>query len=155
MLGAVTVTVALPLCPSLIAVIVTAPTATPVTSPLLTIAIPGALDVHVIERPGSGLPFASRGVAVSTATWPIATLADAGLTVTEATGGGVHGPRATLQTVSLPPVVLRPRLLSALTPACSVRKTKPLASSCSGAGGGDIGAVAVRRDVDIQPEVVG
>ncbi len=62
----VTVTVAVPLCPSLVAVIVAEPAATPVTSPVpLTVATPGALLAQAIARPLSGFPLASRGVAVS------------------------------------------------------------------------------------------
>src|SRR5207302_686084 len=84
----VTVTLAVPLCPSLVAVIVTGPPApTPVTSPLpFTLAIALLLDCQVITRPVNGLPFASRGVAVSCTVCPCSTLTEAGLTVTEATG---------------------------------------------------------------------
>src|SRR4029077_2295124 len=90
-LAALTVTAAVPLCPSLVAVIVTGPpVATPVTSPLpFTLAIALLLDCHVIVRPVNGLPFASFGVAVSCTVPPIATLAVAGVTVTDATGTGV------------------------------------------------------------------
>src|SRR5256884_533068 len=84
----VTVTLAVPLCPSLVAVIVTGPPRpTPVTSPLpFTLAIALLLDCQVITRPVNGLPFASRGVAVSCTVCPCSTLTEAGLTVTEATG---------------------------------------------------------------------
>ena len=55
--GVVTVTVAVPLCPSLVAVIVADPTATPVTSPVpLTVATPVALLTHVTTRPVNALP---------------------------------------------------------------------------------------------------
>ena len=84
-----TVTAELPLFPSLVAVIVAEPTATPVTSPLVeTVATAEALVVHVTVRPPSGLPLASSGVAVSCTVVPTCTLAGAGLTVTEATGTG-------------------------------------------------------------------
>src|SRR3989442_8273384 len=64
--GAETVSAAVPLCPSLVAVIVAAPAATPVTSPLpLTAAPAGLPEAHVTVRPVSGLPPASFGVAVS------------------------------------------------------------------------------------------
>src|SRR5437667_167645 len=77
----------LPLCPSDVAVIVAAPPATPLTSPLpLTVATPGLLLAQVTVRPLSGFPFASLGVTVRCTVWPAGTDADAGLTVTDATG---------------------------------------------------------------------
>jgi len=90
-LGGVTVMADVPLWPSLVAVIVTGPPgATPVTSPLpFTLAIVALLDCQVIVRPVNGLPFAPLGVAASCNVLPTATLPDAGLTVTEATGTGV------------------------------------------------------------------
>src|SRR6184192_802118 len=86
--ASVTVTLAVPLCPSLVAVSVTGPpAATPLTSPLpFTLAIALLLDCQVITRPVNGLPLASRGVAVSCTVCPCSTLTEAGLTVTEATG---------------------------------------------------------------------
>jgi hypothetical protein len=85
--GCVTVTVAVPLCPSLVAVIVAVPAATPVTSPLpLTVATADALVAQVTTRPVSAFPTESRGVAVSCTVAPTPTLAVAGLTVTVATG---------------------------------------------------------------------
>src|SRR5882762_8293967 len=86
-LGGVTVTVALPLRPSLVAVIVAGPTTSPLTSPIaLTPAIVGLLELHVTTRPDSRLPPASRRVVVNCWTDPTATLALAGLSVTVATG---------------------------------------------------------------------
>src|SRR5881628_2634559 len=84
----VTVTLAVPLCPSLVAVSVTGPpAATPLTSPLpFTLAIALLLDCQLIARPVKGLPLASRGVAVSCTVPVIATFAELGVTVTEATG---------------------------------------------------------------------
>src|SRR6266540_2609861 len=63
----VTVTAALPLWPSLVAVIVAEPAATPETSPLLefTVATEVLLLAHVTTRPDNGVPAASLGVAVS------------------------------------------------------------------------------------------
>jgi len=86
--ASVTVTLAVPLCPSLVAVIVTGPpAATPLTSPLpFTLAIALVLDCQVMTRPVNGVPFASRSVAVSCTVCPCSTLTEAGLTVTEATG---------------------------------------------------------------------
>jgi len=52
--------------PSLVAVRVAEPAVAPVTSPLpSTEAIAGLFVVHVTARPLTGLPFASRAVAVS------------------------------------------------------------------------------------------
>src|SRR5437867_486115 len=66
-----TVIVAVPLCPSLVAVIVAAPAATPVTTPPpLTVATAVLLLAQVTVRPPTGLPLASRVVAVSCAVWP-------------------------------------------------------------------------------------
>src|SRR5256885_815022 len=64
--GPVTVTVAVALCPSLVAVIVAEPAATPVTSPLpLTVATDVLPLLHVTTRPDNVLPLASFVVAVS------------------------------------------------------------------------------------------
>jgi len=83
----VTVILAVPLCPSLVAVIVAAPVATAVTSPVeFTLAVAVLLLDQLMVRPESGLPFASFGVAVSCTVCPTCTLADAGLTATDATG---------------------------------------------------------------------
>src|SRR5437016_5712704 len=85
--GGVTVMAAVPLCPSLMAVIVAEPATTPLTSPLeLTVATAVLLLDHAIGRPDSGLPAASFGVAVSWSALPAGTLAELGLTVTDATG---------------------------------------------------------------------
>src|SRR5436853_15861 len=95
-LGAVTVILEAPLLPSLVAVIVADPVTFAVTRPLvLTVAtVVLSLD-HVVVRPASGLLLASRGVAVSCTVWPTGTLAEGGVTVTEATG--------TVVTVTLAP----------------------------------------------------
>src|SRR5437773_9367961 len=85
--GGVTVMAEVPLCPSLVAVIVAEPAATPLTSPLpLTVAADVLPLCQVTVRPTSGLPFASLGVAVSCRLLPADTVPDAGVTVTEATG---------------------------------------------------------------------
>src|SRR3989449_7042207 len=85
--AAITVTSAVPLLPSLVAVIVAVPAATPVTNPLpLTVATETLLVAHVTTRPLKGLPLASLGVAVNCTVAPTVTLAVAGLTVTDATG---------------------------------------------------------------------
>src|SRR5207245_9452371 len=66
----------------------------PVTIPLaLTLAIVPSLVVQLTGRPSRGLPFASRGVAVSCTFCPTIRLAVVGLTVTDAAG--------TLETVTV------------------------------------------------------
>src|SRR5438552_16907278 len=85
--GGVTVIADVPLCPSLVAVIVADPAATPVTSPLpLTVATAVLLLAQVTTRPLSGFPPASLGVAASCRVCPAGTLPDVGLTATDATG---------------------------------------------------------------------
>jgi hypothetical protein len=96
-----TLIAAVPVLPSLVAVIVTGPPAAmPVTSPVdETVAI-APLLVHVTSRPVSTFPAASVVVAVSCTVAPTTTIAVAGVTVTDATGtvpDGVDGP------VPLPP----------------------------------------------------
>src|SRR2546430_15558236 len=93
-LGAVTVIAAVPLWPSLVAVIVAVPPATPVASPLpLTVAAAVLLLAHVTVRPVSVFPAASLVTAASCAVPPTERVADAGLTVTNTTGasGGARG----------------------------------------------------------------
>src|SRR2546428_4633185 len=109
--GAVTVPAAVPLRPSLVAVIVTGPpAATPVTSPLAsTVATAGVPLAHVTVRPVSGLPLASCGVAVSCTVRPACTLWADGLTTTVATGVGAH------TTVTLAASLLAPGWLAAVT----------------------------------------
>src|SRR5439155_245460 len=83
----VTVMADVPICPSLVAVIVAEPAAAPVTRPLLlTVATAPLLVVQLTARPDSGLPLASLGVAVSCVVRPVDRLADAGVTLTVATG---------------------------------------------------------------------
>src|SRR3989440_7739768 len=85
--GTATVIVALPLRPSLVAVIVAEPVVTPVTSPTaLTVATAPALPLHVTVRPLSTLPLASFSTALSCSVCPAVTLPVGGLTVTAATG---------------------------------------------------------------------
>src|SRR6478672_25505 len=62
----VTVTVAVPLLPSLVAVIVAVPGATPVTTPAdVTVATAALLDVQVMTRSVTIVPFVSLTVGVS------------------------------------------------------------------------------------------
>src|SRR3989442_10605014 len=80
-----TVTAALPVFPSLVAVIVTALAATPVTSPVGdTVATAGLLDAQVTDRPESTLPTESSGVAASCTVAPTSTTAVAGAVPTQA-----------------------------------------------------------------------
>ena len=65
-LAAETVTAALPDTPPLVAVIVTAPTVSPVSSPLLlTVATAALLELQLTVCPVSTFPLASLSVAVS------------------------------------------------------------------------------------------
>src|SRR5437879_813238 len=78
---------AVSLLPSLVAVTVPVPIPRPVTRPPVdTAAVAGAPDAQATARPDSTLPAASFSVAVSGAVRPTAMLADAGLTLTDATG---------------------------------------------------------------------
>jgi hypothetical protein len=118
----VTVIAAVPLCPSLVAVMVALPAATPVTSPLAeTVAMADALLAHVTTRPESAFPLASFGVAVSCTVCPTAILADAGLTATEATGTMVT---VTVAVPLFPSLVAVRVALPAATPV-----TSPLAET--------------------------
>jgi hypothetical protein len=95
----VTVTLAAPLFPSLVAVMVADPTATPVTTPLDdTVAMPVLELAHVTARPVSTLLLASYAVAVSCTVCPTATLGAVGETVTDATGAGT----AVIVTLAVP-----------------------------------------------------
>src|SRR5437763_7630020 len=86
-LAAETVATDVPLCPSLVAVIVAVPAATPVTRPpLVTVAMPALLLVHVTVRPIRALPLASVGVADSCCTPPMLSARFAGVTLSAATG---------------------------------------------------------------------
>lgn len=88
--GASTTTAEVPDLPSLVAVIVALPPATPVTMPdVVTVATP-ELDVpHVMVRPVSTLPAESLSVALSCAFAPTASVSFFGVTVTEDTGTSV------------------------------------------------------------------
>src|SRR5438128_1689581 len=113
-LGAVTVIAAVPLWPSLVAVIVAVPPATPVASPLpLTVAAAVLLLAHVTVRPVSVFPAASLVTAASCAVPPTERVADAGLTVTDATGTFVTVTAAVPLTRPLPLTVATAVLLLA------------------------------------------
>ena len=86
-MSSTTLSIALPLSLSLIAVICTpSPSTRPVTSPVVeTVARVGASLLHVTDRPASSLPAASLTIAVNCAVWPITTPGAAGVISTEAT----------------------------------------------------------------------
>src|SRR5947199_9833321 len=89
---------AVPLCASLVAVMVAGPTVAPLTSPLpVTVATAVLLDAQVTVRPVSTLPFASLRVAVSCTVGPAGTEAGAGGAGTAARGAG-GGREATVAT---------------------------------------------------------
>src|SRR5439155_4835130 len=89
----VTVTVALPAFPSLVAVTVADPAAPAVTRPLvLTDATSMSLLAQVTGRPVSAPPAESSGTAASCSVAPTGRLAVAGVTDTEATGRGPTAP---------------------------------------------------------------
>src|SRR5690242_20210644 len=84
---AVTVTVALPVFPSALAITDVMPAATPVTTPAPeTVAIPEFNVDHATGRPVSGLPLASNAVAMNVVVAPTAMVADPGATVMAAIG---------------------------------------------------------------------
>src|SRR5512143_3147833 len=85
-----TCSVAVPLLPSLVALIVVTPAAPPVAVPLeLIVATLVMLELHVIARPVSTFPFASLVTAVNVAVWFWRIVSSGGCTVTVATGTGV------------------------------------------------------------------
>src|SRR5439155_601034 len=105
--ASVTVTVALPVLPSLVAVIVADPAVPPVTRPLvLTVATLVSLVRHVTVRPVKAPPAESFGVAVSCIVCPTRRLAVAGETVTEVTGRVVTVIAAVLLLPSLVAVIV-------------------------------------------------
>jgi hypothetical protein len=83
---AVTVNVALPATPSLVAVMFVVPVPTGVTTPeVFTVATAVFVELHAIVRPWSALPPASRVVAVAVTDWPSPTLVALNETLTDAT----------------------------------------------------------------------
>src|SRR5690349_9305437 len=96
----VTVMAAVPLFPSLVAVTVAEPAARPVTNPA---PLTGATAVSLLDQtttvPASCVPLESFAVAVSCSVCPSCTLADRGVTETEAAapGGGTGAVAVVLQ----------------------------------------------------------
>src|SRR3989475_391259 len=115
--GVVTVTFAVPLFPSLVAVIVAVPAATPVTSPFAeTVAALALLVAQLMLRPLSAVPLASLGVAVSCTVAATSSAGAAGLTLTDATGTGVT---VTVAVPLLPSLVAVIVAVPATTPVTS------------------------------------
>src|SRR5947208_11068625 len=118
--GACTVIVALPLCPSLVAVIIAEPAAAPVTTPLvLTVATEVLLLDQDTARPDSGVPFASFGVATSCTAPFTCNDAVAGLTLTDRTG--------TFATVMLAVPLCPSRVAVSVSEPSAAPVNKPLA----------------------------
>jgi hypothetical protein len=91
--GRLTVTIADPLCPSLLAMMLAVPAATAVTTPAGdTVAMPVLSDDHAIARPVRTVPLASLGVAVAVVVWPMTTGVCPSVTERVATGGGPATP---------------------------------------------------------------
>jgi hypothetical protein len=83
----VTVTLTVVVLPSLDAVTTVVPGAMPLTTPVAaTVAMAGALEDHVTNRPASGAPVESCGVATSVPDWPGPIASVPGDTLTAATG---------------------------------------------------------------------
>src|SRR2546425_501233 len=82
-----TVTAAVPLCPSLVAVMVAVPGLSALTRPVgSTVASTGALVAQVTARLRSGVPL-SLGIAASCTVAPTNAPGAAGVTITAVTGG--------------------------------------------------------------------
>ena len=113
---AVTVSTALPLCPSLVAVMVAVPVVSVVTRPLLfTVATAVLLLLHETARPASTLFDASRVVAVACVVPPAITELAASDTLTLATGTAVTVITALPLRPSLVAVIVAVPVLTALT----------------------------------------
>src|SRR5438309_8401384 len=123
----VTVMVAVPLLPSLVAVIVADPAALLVTTPLaLTAATAALLVAQVTTRPESVPPAESLVTAESCVEVPTVIVADEGVTVTEATG---TGETARVAVADWPSLVLVIVVLPADTPAA---RPPPLTVAAAG-----------------------
>jgi len=129
--GAVTVTAAVAVFPSLVAVIVALPGATAVTTPLgATVATFVLLELHVTTRPVSTLFDASRVVAVSVPVAPVCRARVVGATEMVATGAGGGAVTVTLAAALLPSlvavIVAGPGAAPVTTPACDTVATPGL-----------------------------
>src|SRR5947207_618883 len=136
----VTVMAEVPFFPSLVAVMIALPADPPVTRPLeLTVATEALLVDHVTTRPVRVAPAASFVTAVSCCVAPTTMLADAGPTITEATGTCVTVmvalavvPSLVAVTVAEPAAVAvtSPLLVTVATPGVSLDHvtTRPLSA---------------------------
>ena len=105
--GATTLKVSEPDFPSLVALITTVPDATAVTSPpVLTLAIAGFDEFHVITRPVSVLPSDDSAVATTCVDDPIVSVACGVDTATEATATGAMVINSVPDTPSLVAVIV-------------------------------------------------
>lgn len=115
--GAETVTPAVPILPSLVAVIVAEPTATAVTRPPAdTVATDVFDEAHVMVRPPNAVPVESRGVAVIVIVSPVTSDDDVGLIDTVATGAASDW--TAIFAVPLTPLVVA--VIVALPAPCAV-----------------------------------
>jgi hypothetical protein len=102
----VTVRLACPVTPSLVATIFALPAPVAVTTPVLfTVATAVFELVHVIVRPLNTLPFASFNTAVACVVCPIVRLPEPNDTLTDATGGGGTATTATVACPVTPSLV--------------------------------------------------
>jgi len=120
-----TVSVALPLLPSLVAVIWEVPTATAVTRPALeTVATPVLAELQTTARPDKTLLAESRMVALACVVCPGFRLDDTRETLTEETGATSAVPSPVTVIVALPDLPLRAAVMTAVPSATPV--TSPL-----------------------------
>jgi len=120
-----TVSDALPLFPSLVAMMLALPAVAAVIRPLVdTVATAALSDDQTMARPISGMPLASRVVAVACVACPAATEPDANITDTEATGTAVTVIEAPLFFPSLVAVICAaPGETAVMTPLCETVAT--------------------------------
>src|SRR5256885_2786371 len=124
----VTVTVDVPLFPSLVAAIVAKPAVRPVTRPFVPTAATAVLLLdQVTTRPVSVLPVESFVTAASCWVLPTLMLADAGLSVTEATG--------TLDTVIVALALLPSLAAVTVAEPTALAVTRPLSFTAAIAAG--------------------
>ena len=127
-----TVRLACPVTPSLVATMLVVPALAAVTTPLaLTLATLALLLVQVTARPDNTVPLASRKTALAWVVWPIVRPEAPSVTATVATGaggggggGGGGGPAVTV-TTACPLTASLTAMMSAVPAACDV--TTPVA----------------------------